>query len=423
MRPANRPRFPRTLHPGAWWLWAIGLAAGATRTTNPVILLLLVAVAGFVVVTRRSRAPWGRAYGAFLRLGLVIIAIRIVLQALLSSESQGVHVIVDLPQLPLPAWLAGLKLGGLVTWEAVLTAFAAGLQLAAIICCVGTANALASAQRLLRCVPAALYEAGVAVVVAMTFAPQLVADAARVRAASRLRGYDRAGFAVLRHTARPVLEGALNRSVTLAAAMDARGYGRTAVSSRRVRAASSTLVLGGLLGVCIGVYGLLDADAGGWLGLPLLGAGAGLAIGGLVAGGRRTGRTSYRPDLWALPEWLVAASGLGCAAALVVLARVDPAASAPPYPVQLPQVPLLALLGPLLGLLPAVVAPPPADRVAPAPLATPRFRDGRYAASSIAAREGSSIAGVTEGGHGQCADPAVPGRRRLGRRTGVPERR
>ncbi len=362
IRPVHSPGFARSLHPGAWWLWAIGLAAAASRTTNPVICLLLLAVAGFVVTARRSRAPWAYAYGAFLRLGLVIIAVRVVLQAVLSSQSQGIHVVVDLPEIPLPDWAAGLKLGGLITWEAVLVAFAQGLQLATIICCVGAANALASAQRLLRCVPGALYEVGVAAVVALTFAPQLVADAARVRSAHRLRGYDGRGLRGVHRTAMPVLEGALGRSVELAAAMDSRGYGRTTdveVATRRLTAA---LVFGGVLGVCVGMYGLLDASASSWLGLPMLAVGAVLAAVGLAVGGRRTKRTRYRPDPWALPEWLVAASGVGCAVAMFVLATTDPSAAVPPYPIELPEVPVLALVAAAFGLAPAMLAPPPPDR-------------------------------------------------------------
>ncbi len=94
-----------------------------------------------------------------------------------------------------------------------------------MLCCIGAANALASPRRLLKSLPGALYEMGVACVVALTFAPQLVTDARRIRAARRLRGRTRGSF---RTTAMPVLEGALDRSVELAAAMDSRGYGRTA---------------------------------------------------------------------------------------------------------------------------------------------------------------------------------------------------
>ncbi|MCW2756815.1 MAG: ecfT, partial [Nocardioidaceae bacterium] len=47
-------RLPRDLHPVAWWVWALGLAAAASQTTNPLVLLTIVAVATVVVVLRRS---------------------------------------------------------------------------------------------------------------------------------------------------------------------------------------------------------------------------------------------------------------------------------------------------------------------------------------------------------------------------------
>ena len=43
-----------------------------------------------------------------------------------------------------------------------------GGQLAVMLCCVGAANALASPRRLLKSLPGALYEMGVACVVALT---------------------------------------------------------------------------------------------------------------------------------------------------------------------------------------------------------------------------------------------------------------
>jgi energy-coupling factor transport system permease protein len=367
MRAVHLPSYSRTLHPGAWWVWAVGLAAAASRTTNPVLLALVLAVSALVVAARRSDAPWGNAYAAFLKLALVIIAIRVVLEAVLSSSAQGVTVLFTLPEVPLPDVLAGLKLGGVVTAEAALRAFYEGLQLATIICCVGAANALANARRLLRCVPAALYEVGVATVVALTFAPQLVGDAARVRAAHRLRGRSGTGLRALARTVMPVLEGALDRSVDLAAAMDSRGYGRTTDASRVDRRLTGALTFGGLLGVCVGVYGLLDASASPLLGMPSLLVGAVLATGGLALGGRRTRRTRYRPDPWALPEWLVAGSGLVAAAGLFVTASTAPGALHLPGPLALPAVPWLAVLTVLAALLPAVAAPaPPLLHAAPA---------------------------------------------------------
>src|SRR5512139_1423170 len=279
MRPQNLVTFPRMLHPGAWWLWALGLAAAASRTQNPVPLVLILVVTGFVVATRRSDAPWAKSYGAFLKLALVVIAIRIVFQALLSAQSQGPTVLFTLPEIPVPG-STGIKLGGEVTLEAVLRAFYEGLQLATILVCVGAANALGSARRLLRSVPGALYEVGVAGVIALTFAPQLVTDAARVREAHRLRGQS-GGLCSMRRLAMPVLEGALDRSVELAAAMDSRGYGRTTDAGPAARRLTGLLVLTGLLGLCVGMYGLLSGTSAAWLGLPMLLAGSVLAAAGI----------------------------------------------------------------------------------------------------------------------------------------------
>ena len=53
-RPSDLHRLPRLLHPAAWWLWGLGLATAASRTTNPFLLLLVVAVAAWVVMERRE---------------------------------------------------------------------------------------------------------------------------------------------------------------------------------------------------------------------------------------------------------------------------------------------------------------------------------------------------------------------------------
>ncbi len=153
----------------------------------------------------------------------------------------------------------------------------------------------------------------------------------------------------------------------LAAAMDSRGYGRTTDDSRVSRRVTTGLVFGGLLGVCIGVYGLLDGTTSAWLGLPMLLAGAALAAAGIAVGGRRTGRTRYRPDPWALPEWLVAGSGVVAAVAMFVNVAVAPEELYLASVGMVPPVPMIAVVGILVAMLPAVVAPPlpPVVRAAP----------------------------------------------------------
>ncbi|MYZ19386.1 energy-coupling factor transporter transmembrane component T, partial [Streptomyces sp. SID337] len=345
------------LHPGAWWVWAIGLGTAASRTTNPLLLGLLIGVAGYVVAARRTSAPWAKSYGAFVKLGLAVIAIRLVFAIVLGSPIPGTHTVVTLPEVPLPEWARGVRIGGRVTAEGLLFALYDGIRLAGLLICVGAANALASPARLLKSLPGALYEVGVAVVVAMTFAPNLIVDVQRLRAARRLRGRPDRGIRGLLQVGLPVLEGALERSVALAAAMDARGFGRTSPVPARVRRAISVLTLGGLMGVCVGTYGLLTAQGTSY-GLPALAAGLTCALAGLRLGGRRAVRTRYRPDPWGPRAWLVAGSGVAVAALTIWSATRAPSALHPGVvPLVAPTLPLWPAAAALLGLLPAFVAP------------------------------------------------------------------
>ncbi len=288
-------RLPRALHPVAWWVWAIGLATAASRTTNPLLLGLIIAVAAFVVSRRRSDAPWARGFRGYLIAGLVIVVLRVVYRILFGGD-YGDHVVISLPEVPLPDWAVGITLGGDITLESILAAAYDGLRLATIIICVGAANVLADPRRLLRSVPNALYEMGATIVVAISVAPQLVESVGRVRRARRLRGGSGRGLRGMASILIPVLEDALHRSLDLAAAMDARGYGRSAHIPARTRRLTGVLVIGGLIGICVGAYGVLDETVAPILGLPMLAVGLAAAIGGFALGGRRLDRTAYRPD-------------------------------------------------------------------------------------------------------------------------------
>jgi energy-coupling factor transport system permease protein len=244
---------------------------------------------------------------------------------------------------------------GPLTAEALLAALYDGLRLAAILACVGAAASLASPSRLLATLPTAAYEAGVAVVVATTFTPLLVEDLGRIRQARRLRGRPTSGITALRATVVPVLEGALERSITLAAAMDSRGYGRRAPTSPRRRALTTSLVLGGVLATAVGTYGVLAAGTPTPLGVPLLIAGLLTCLTGVVIAGRRVQRTRYRPERWTPRSLLVAASGLAAGLLLVLLAG-DPGLVGPISPPQWPGLSPLAAAALLLPALPALVA-------------------------------------------------------------------
>lgn len=345
----------RWLHPLAWWAWAVALAVCTMRTASPVLLLLTVAVVCVVVESRRPAATWSRAFGIMLGLALLTLVVTVVLQIFLGVRAPGTT-LIDPPAVPLPSWLGGLSIGGPVTAEAVYAAATTGLRLATLIVCFGAANALAHPARLLRIVPAALYEVGVAIVVALTFVPQLADSVERVRRAGRLRGRPVTGLRGLRGLLVPVLEGALEQAIALAASMDSRGYGRRADSSTGQRKITAGLVLVGLFGAVAGTYQVIDPGASRRLGLVLLGVGTALAVTGALLAGRRTSRTRYRPDPWRTPEWIVV--GVAALAVVTNVLTVHEDLQLAPA-LAWPQVPLFAAAALVIAALPAWLTPRP----------------------------------------------------------------
>ncbi|MFI5618644.1 energy-coupling factor transporter transmembrane component T [Streptomyces sp. NPDC051567] len=367
---AGGRRLPRTLHPVAWWIWALALATAVSRTNNPLLLLLVLAVLGYVITLRRTEAPWARGFVYYLYLALTVVAIRVVFRAVFATGiTPHDHFLFSLPHLPTPDWYAGIQIGGPVSLEALLSAATDGLRLACMLCCVGAANTLANPKRALRILPGALYELGVAVTVSLSVAPQLVQSVQRVHRARRLRAGRGKGLRALRGIVVPVLEDALERSLRLAAAMDSRGYGRAGTATRASRRLTGALMLLGMCGLCAGAYGLLDATAPTLLGLPALGAGTVLCVAGLRLGGRRIIRTTYRPDPWRLPEWAVAGCGVVCAVLLFGNAGFDAAALNPSlYPLSWPTLPPVPAAAILLAGAAGFLAPPPTPPAARVPV-------------------------------------------------------
>lgn len=348
-------RLPRDLHPVAWWGWALGLAVAASSTTNPLVLLMIVGVAATAVALRRSDQPWADSFRIYVLLGVVIVLVRVAFRLLLGTGVPGT-VLLDLPEVQLPDFAAGIVLLGPVTRESLLAGLYDGLRLAAIVISVGAANALANPKRLLRSVPPALYEIGTALVVAVTMLPQFADSARRVRAAQSLRGGADGRVRGLRRFLVPVLEDALERSLAMAAGMDARGYGRAGDATRAQRWRTGSLMLVGLMGVCVGTYAVLDPTAPQWLALPMLLGGLAVAGLGLVSAGSRVHRTRYRADRWRWPELVVVAGGVVAAYAGWRVAHAQLPVAYPALDV-VPQVSALTLLALGIALAAALCAP------------------------------------------------------------------
>ncbi len=366
MAQAHAVRDDSRPHAAAWWLWAAGLAVAALRTTNPLILLVLGAVVACVTVARLPDDQARRTMRSFVVLAALVVSLRLVLQVLVGQRLPG-HVLFSLPSVSLPDWARGVSIGGPVTVESLLVALVGGLRLAVVLVAFGAANALSSARELLRSLPPVAHEAAVAVTVALSFVPELFASVARVRDARMLRGRPSRGLAGIRGITVPVLEDALEHSVTLAASMGARGFGRRAArpSVGRHLLTVGAALLGSIL-LLLGGYGSLAGSSP--LPAPLAMAilGVALLILSTMTSARRAIRTRYRPAPFGLRSVVCGLSGWAPVGAGIVLDAVDPGATAwTPSPLVWPSVSPLLLMGTLLALLPLAVAPAPRHARAP----------------------------------------------------------
>lgn len=371
-----RLRLPRSIHPIAWWLWALGVMTTASLTTNPLIEALLLAVTTFVVVARRDDGPWARSFRLYAALALAVFVLRILYRVVFGG-GDGDTILFRLPTIPLPDYVAGIRLLGPVSLESLLYGAYDGLRLATIIVAVGAANSLASPRRLLQSLPAALYEIGTVLVIAVTVFPQLGESVVRVARARQLRTSatrtrtwrSRARF--VRGLIVPVLADALDSAIALAASMDSRGFGRSGVRSRRFSMLAMLAALAGLTCLMLFAYDLITST------LPtamltglaltlrsrdLLGLiGLGLAVVSVRLSGQGVRRSRYRPDRWRLPELLTVTCGVVPVVAILSVAAGSDAASLFPAVLPVPEFPTLPgaiLLGALAALLPAVITPP-----------------------------------------------------------------
>jgi len=218
----------RSLHPLTWWIWSLLIVGAVVVTNNAWVAGFAIAVAAISVLKFAEKAPWSKSFWFSLKLGSFILVIRTVVGVLIGVPIPGTA-LFSIPILPLPSWIAGIRIGGVVTQERLLSSIHEGLIIITVIALFGAAVSLTSPHKLLRITPVVIYEFGVATVIATSALPQLVLSASRIRRARALRGDEKPSW---RSIALPLLEDSLSRSLELAAAMDSRGYG---ISRKRSR--------------------------------------------------------------------------------------------------------------------------------------------------------------------------------------------
>lgn len=201
------------MNPRAIGAWSLAALAIAVSTTNPVYRGVVALCALNLIVAR------GRE-GVRLRPLLVAVAIGAAIATLVSLllSHTGAHPLIEVPA-AVPA------VGGAITLEAFVFGAVTGLGIAAALLAVAPLTLVADPYDLVDALPPFLARTGAAIGTALNLIPAMVRSAADIRDAQRLRGWRPRRVRDWPDVAVPVVLTAVESSITLAEAMEARGWG------------------------------------------------------------------------------------------------------------------------------------------------------------------------------------------------------
>ena len=213
-----------SFHPLTWWLWAVLLATTLLVANTRAVSIAIVTSTLILAFSMQRYTAGFYTFRWALRFAVIAFCFRMFIAIFIGVPMPG-RTIFTLPQLQLPDFLVGIRIGGPVTTQRLLSGFDEAVLLVALILIFATANALSNPNSLLRILPQRFYGLGLAGVISTSVAPQAARGIERVRSARRLRGQSSHGIRSWRGVALPVLEDSLERSIDLAAGLESRGYG------------------------------------------------------------------------------------------------------------------------------------------------------------------------------------------------------
>jgi len=337
-------------HTLTWLSWLVAAAYLALVNHQPLVSVLLILATGGIFVVAGRRSALGQSWSTFLRLGLSVWFVTMLFNVV--STHAGRMVLFTLPR----SWPL---IGGAITLEALLYGLASGASLFATLLVFATFNLAVDQHRLLRWVPAGLYQAGLVVSIALAFVPQMMASLQDIREAQRIRGHRFKGMRDLVPLFVPLITTGLERSMTLAESIEARGFGGVVETEDQKLPAGrgwlNLVTLTGLLAILAGLVLQAMRPQMRWSAWTSMASGAVLVAVAVYAQGRRVRRSHYLRELWHQRD---TSACLCSAASVAIVAYVQ--ATTPmslwyyPYP---PYSPWPAF-PPLLGIAAVLLAAP-----------------------------------------------------------------
>jgi energy-coupling factor transport system permease protein len=214
-------------------VWSAAALLVVLSSTNPAyrVLVLLVAL-NVLLRLRRLDAP--------LRPLLILVAVAGVVAIIVDTalSHTGVHPLVTVPQ-QVPG------LGGPITAEAILYGLDVAIGLAAAVLCVAPLSRVLHPHDLIDAFPTPLQRTAALVGAALNLVPGVARSAVAISEAQRMRGGPGTRLRDWHSVAAPVVLSALDDSLQLAEAMEARGFGngaRSRYSTTRIDLASAAVL-------------------------------------------------------------------------------------------------------------------------------------------------------------------------------------
>ncbi|MGI9252267.1 MAG: energy-coupling factor transporter transmembrane component T [Thermomicrobiales bacterium] len=335
----------RPIDPRAWLLWlaAVSIPAMVGRNPWPLAAAFLAALGVRAVAQQQDRVGWA----GVLKLGATLALFGVLFNVL--TAHVGDRVFARLPD----RWPI---IGGVLTINALAYGLVSALAILTLLLAGTTIGIVLDWNGLLRLLPDRFAMAAVATSVAWALIPQTTRALSDIREAQTARGYRPRGVRDAGPLLMPLLSGSLERSMTLAEALESRAFG---APLRDDPPAGRWTIAALSLGIGVGTLGAYSLALGNGLmtalSLPIAAALLWLAARSPHQDGPR--RTRYRAPVWDRRAGVIAAASGACLLIeIAVLAAAPWALAWDPYPsMTMPAVhlPLMAAFG--LLLVPAFV--------------------------------------------------------------------
>ena len=335
-----------------WLVWGLATMIPLLTGRHPIViatLLLIVLVVRSVCLPKGQSAGWGW----LVRISMIAVPIGILFNLLTvhAGDRRIFRISGDIP-----------IIGGDITWNALVYGLLSGVTIVVLISTGTTVAAALDWNELMRHVPARAANIAVAGSVAWTLLPQLSRSWYEIREAQTARGHHWRGLRDAVPLLVPLMAGGIDRSITMAEALESRGFGaqdpvvKPQARSSIALAVSMTTAVASLYLFAVGSSGQATVIL-----LLTVAFGVFAVRSGSSTAAHRT--TSYRRRKWTRRDTMALIGATVAIGAVVLSLQVAPESLRyEPYPTMEWPVasPVLVLaLGALM--LPAAVAPTSAD--------------------------------------------------------------